>query len=139
MNEKAREARRAYKKAWREKNHEKIQEYNRKWREQNRDHLKVYQKQWRDENPDRIKQHYDGFWERKAGGVGALPETAPKRAPKTSPRPTPQKTPPKQVLETTPPGYARCLHCEDPFLLKRSDAKFCSVRCRVANNRKKQK
>ena len=29
----------------------------------------------------------------------------------------------------------RCQECGQPFTLKRSDAKFCSTRCRVQHNR----
>lgn len=51
MTEAAKEARKAYIRAWREKN---------------RDHLKEYQNKWRKENPEKVKQYNATYWEKKA-------------------------------------------------------------------------
>ena len=42
MDAAAAEARRAYKRAWREKNREHIRDYNRQGRTKNRDHIREY-------------------------------------------------------------------------------------------------
>ena len=51
LSQEAREARRAYKRRWREKNRERIREYDREWRKKNQDKVREYEKR---------------YWERKA-------------------------------------------------------------------------
>jgi len=51
LSQEAREARRAYKRRWREKNRERIREYDRKWRKR---------------NPDKVKEYERRRWEKEA-------------------------------------------------------------------------
>ena len=51
MNEAAKEARRAYRK---------------KWREENRTEIRAYQKKWRSENPEKVREYQERYWENKA-------------------------------------------------------------------------
>lgn len=51
MNEAAKEARKAYNKAYYEKNKERI---------------RAYHKKWRDDNPGKYKEYNEAMWTRKA-------------------------------------------------------------------------
>ena len=51
MSDKAKEARRAYGREWRDKNH---------------DHILEYSREWRALNPDKVKAAQIRYWERKA-------------------------------------------------------------------------
>ena len=51
MNEAALEARRAYIREWKKKNH---------------DHLMEYQRNWRKQNPEKVKQYAETYWSKKA-------------------------------------------------------------------------
>lgn len=51
MNNAALEARRAYIRNWKKKNHARLLEY---------------QKKWRKENPEKVKQYAERYWEKKA-------------------------------------------------------------------------
>ena len=51
LSQEAREARRAYKRRWREKNRERIREYDREWRKR---------------NPDKVKEYERRRWEKEA-------------------------------------------------------------------------
>jgi len=49
--------------------------------------------------------------------------------------------PPYEILKKIPSedGYTKeCQYCKQSFVTKRSDAKFCSAKCRVANSRQKK-
>ena len=51
LNDKTREARKAYCREWRDRNH---------------DHILKYSREWRALNPDKVKAAQIRFWERKA-------------------------------------------------------------------------
>ena len=51
ISEKAKEARRAY---------------GREWREKNRDHVRAYAREWRKNNPEKVAAALTRYWERKA-------------------------------------------------------------------------
>ena len=51
LSEKAREAQRAYKRAWAKRN---------------RDRMNAYQKKWRSKNPEKVAAYNAQYWERKA-------------------------------------------------------------------------
>ena len=58
MTEAALEARRAYIREWKKKNH---------------DHLMEYQRNWRKQNPEKVKQYAEAYWAKKGqllGGSG---------------------------------------------------------------------
>ena len=46
-----------------------------------------------------------------------------------------KQTPFNQARPKVSHGHRSCEHCETSFTPKRSDARFCSTRCRVAHNR----
>lgn len=51
LSEEAKEAKKAYQRAWRAKNRESYNEY---------------MKQWRKDNPGKVKEYQNNYWERKA-------------------------------------------------------------------------
>jgi hypothetical protein len=41
-------------------------EYKRKWREKNREHVRRYNREWKRKHPERVKEHARRYWEKKA-------------------------------------------------------------------------
>lgn len=58
LTEAAKEARKAYNKAWREKHKERLREYQR-----------VYQADWRAKNKEKAAVYNETYWERKAAAA----------------------------------------------------------------------
>ena len=65
-NEKARKARHAASRRYREKNAEKIAGYKRNWRERNREHRDAYAADWRERNREHIRTSNRDYMRRKA-------------------------------------------------------------------------
>lgn len=42
-------------------------EYKKAWREKRKEHLKEYDKKYREENKERIKEAHNRYWLKKAG------------------------------------------------------------------------
>ncbi len=103
MDEKARQLRREYQRAYNKANRDKINQQKREWYAQNAEEIREKRRKWNSENKDKNKLYRESYWRRKAEQTG----------------PT-------------------CLYCDQSFEPKRSDAKFCSTKCRVNYNRKKQ-
>lgn len=55
LSEKAKQARRDYKRQWRAKNKEHVRAYQRQ-----------YQNEWRKRNKDKVQEYNRNYWERKA-------------------------------------------------------------------------
>ena len=92
-------------------------EYARQYRQENKAKIAAKKKAWTDANRDHVR-NYKKQWAQD----------------------NPEKT--RQYTETYWQKKAAqagpvCLHCKQPFEPKRSDAKFCSTRCRVSHNRNK--
>lgn len=41
-------------------------EYKRKWRDKHREHIRAYSRAWRSKNRDRVKAYNRAYWTRKA-------------------------------------------------------------------------
>ena len=42
--------------------------YRKEYREKNRDRINAYHRQWAKDNPEKIKEHQDRYWQKRAGG-----------------------------------------------------------------------
>lgn len=42
--------------------------YRKEYREKNRDRINAYHREWAKNNPEKIKEHQDRYWQKKAGG-----------------------------------------------------------------------
>jgi len=78
------EQRRAYQRAWREKNADRVRQRNREWREKNPDKAKksnriwreknrekrnAYMRKWNKENPEKIRETQNRYWAKKAAAM----------------------------------------------------------------------
>ncbi len=90
----------------------------RAYRQANRDHINKKRREWNAKNADKISKQRKAWNEANPDKLRAIRERYwMKKA---------QEMPPT------------CLYCGQPFEPKRSDAKYCSTRCRVSYNRNKQ-
>jgi len=92
--------------------------YQSEYKKQNREKLNAYHKKWRAENKDKVRENNLRYWERKA--LKDVTDNVTDNLNVTD----------KRNISIT------CLNCGEPFTAKRKDAKYCSVSCRVAYNRK---
>ncbi len=92
-------------------------EYQRQYREKNRDKINAQKREWMAKNKDKVNQQKREW--RKAN-----PDKE---------RLYKERHWQRKAEELGP----MCMNCGQSFEPKRSDAKFCSTRCRVAHSRKR--
>lgn len=88
-----------------------------------------YTREWRAKNPDKVKAHNISYWERKAQKLAAGNVTDKSSVTNIS------VTEKLNVTDSDSCSDVRCVNCGEIFNPKRSDARFCSTRCRVQYNR----
>ena len=93
-------------------------EYYKQYKEANKEKVAAAKKKYYQENRDRINE-YSKQWKRN------------------NPDKIRQYTENYWTKKAQAAGH-HCLNCNDPFEPKRSDAKYCSDKCRIAYNRNKK-
>ena len=95
-------------------------DYQKRWREANREKTRAREREWNKANPDKLRARDERYWQKKAiQTAGQAYETA------------------GRMDETAAQAQPICGNCGKSFIGKRSDAKFCSTRCRVGHSRNK--
>lgn len=92
-----------------------------------------YSKQYREANKEKIAQAKREYYQENKDKVNAYIKQW-------------KRNNPDKIKEYTETYWTRkaqaaghhCIYCDEPFQPKRSDAKFCSAKCRVAYNRNKK-
>ncbi len=92
-------------------------EYQRQYREENREKVNKAKREWREKNAEKVREKARAWSQANPDKVRKHKERYWMRKAEQS-RPT-------------------CLQCGEAFEAKRSDAKYCSTRCRVAFSRNK--
>ncbi len=129
-----------YDKKWREKNKESVLLSQREWRERNPEYYKrtqkertEYLKDYLQRNPDKRKQYEATKWENKAKQI----ETDKLNSETDNIVETDKLT--ETVIETDNKIETdKCHYCNNSFKPKRSDAIYCSPRCRLKAYRQKK-
>ena len=83
-----------------------------------------YQREYRRKNPGKQKEYMNKYWEKKASLQLSVTDK-----PVTEINVTNDIVPEITVTAETS-NAAICIVCEKPFIAKRSDAKYCSDKCR---------
>lgn len=106
-----------------------------------------YTREWRAKNPDKVKAHNNSYWERKAQKLAAGSVTNSSSVTGISVTEKLNVTKSESTVTSLdraiayhnstsePSSDVRCANCGEIFIPKRSDARFCSTRCRVQYNR----
>jgi len=107
--------------------------YKKKWRDANREHIRQYNKEWVKQNPDKIRERDQRYWQRKAlqmiqGDSVTDKHTVTKQVKENV---TDSVTDSVTVTDQPP----ACIVCGKPIHSRRVGAVYCSAPCKQKHYR----